>query len=125
MLVAFATQDLARINAHFGWARHIAIYDVLPEGYQFVRVESFDGPLAEDGNERKLEAKLQAVHDCALVFATAIGDPALASLTVNETHSVIRYAGQPIVTALDDLQAALRQGSKGWVRKHLQKERQQ
>lgn len=124
MLVAFATQDLARINAHFGWARYIVIYDVLPEGFHFLRVDSFDGPLAPDGDEAKLAAKMRAVQGCALVFASEVGDVAKAGLTRCEIHSVVRYDGLPIVNALDDLQAALRQGPIGWVRRHLQRERQ-
>ncbi|MDU6669593.1 MAG: NifB/NifX family molybdenum-iron cluster-binding protein [Bradyrhizobium sp.] len=36
MKVAFATQDLKRVDAHFGWAKNIAIYDLDPEGYRFV-----------------------------------------------------------------------------------------
>ena len=36
MKIAFATQDLQRVDAHFGWAKNIAIYDVTPEGYRFV-----------------------------------------------------------------------------------------
>mgnify|MGYP003379559739 CR=1 FL=1 len=31
MKVAFSTQDLQRVDAHFGWARNIAIYDVRPD----------------------------------------------------------------------------------------------
>jgi nitrogen fixation protein NifX len=32
MKVAFATQDLHTLDAHFGGARNLAIYDVTPEG---------------------------------------------------------------------------------------------
>ncbi|MET3255451.1 putative Fe-Mo cluster-binding NifX family protein [Bradyrhizobium japonicum] len=35
MKVAFATQDLRRVDAHFGWAKNIAIYDVAPSGHVF------------------------------------------------------------------------------------------
>ncbi len=27
MKIAFATQDLKRVDAHFGWAKNIAIYE--------------------------------------------------------------------------------------------------
>ena len=30
MKVAFATQDQQRVDALFGWARHLAVYDITP-----------------------------------------------------------------------------------------------
>ena len=54
MKVAFATQDLKRVDAHFGWARNIAIYDLEPEGYSFVEALQFEGDLKEDGKADKL-----------------------------------------------------------------------
>jgi hypothetical protein len=63
MKVAFATQDLKRVDAHFGWARNIAIYEVGQDGHRFVEAVQFDGDLKEDGNEDKLAAKLAAIKD--------------------------------------------------------------
>ena len=40
MKVAFATQDLKRVDAHFGWAKNIAIYEVTPEGHSLRRDRS-------------------------------------------------------------------------------------
>ena len=34
MKVAIATQDLARVDAHLGWARHLMIYEVSEEGWR-------------------------------------------------------------------------------------------
>ena len=36
MKIAFCTQDLQRVDAHFGWAKNIAIYEVSPTSHQFV-----------------------------------------------------------------------------------------
>lgn len=36
MKVAVASQDLTRVDAHFGWARHLMFYDVSPEGYHYI-----------------------------------------------------------------------------------------
>ena len=30
MKIAFATQDLQRVDAHFGWAKNIAVYEISP-----------------------------------------------------------------------------------------------
>ena len=60
MKIAFATQDLKRVDAHFGWAKNIAIYDVSPKGYAFLEAVQFDGDLQE-GAEDKLAPKLEAI----------------------------------------------------------------
>ncbi|MBU2824081.1 nitrogen fixation protein NifX, partial [Acidithiobacillus ferrooxidans] len=65
MKVAFATQDMQRVDAHFGWAKNIAIYELSPKGHHFLEAVQFDGELAEDGNEDKLAPKLEAIRDCA------------------------------------------------------------
>ena len=36
MKIAFATQDLEHVDAHFGWAKSIVVYDITPQGYQLV-----------------------------------------------------------------------------------------
>jgi nitrogen fixation protein NifX len=123
MKAAFATQDCTRIDAHFGWARHLVIYDVQPEGYHYETTVSF-GSLVADGDESKLEAKLAAVEGCALVFSTDIGDVAAARLAVRDIQAMLGYAGQPIVIALEQLQETLRHQPSAWIRRHLQRERQ-
>lgn len=73
MKVAFATQDLKRVDAHFGWAKNIAIYEIGPEGHSFLEAIEFDGDLKEDGNEDKLAPKIDAIKDCAILYVAAIG----------------------------------------------------
>lgn len=69
MKVGFATQDLKRVDAHFGWAKNIAVYEVTPEGHSFVEAFVFAGDLQEDGNEDKLQPKLDAIKDCAIFMS--------------------------------------------------------
>ena len=54
MKIAFATQDLQRVDAHFGWAKNIAVYEISPDGFNLVEAIQFSGDLKEDGNEDKL-----------------------------------------------------------------------
>ena len=60
MKVAFATQDQQRVDAHFGWARHLAVYQIVSptELLLRARTSAFGEDLAEDGNEDKLAPKL-------------------------------------------------------------------
>ena len=73
MKIAFATQDQQRVDAHFGWAKNIAIYEISPEGHRLLEAVQFSGDLQEDGNEDKLAPKLDAIADCAILYVAAIG----------------------------------------------------
>jgi nitrogen fixation protein NifX len=124
MKVAFATQDLKRVDAHFGWAKNIAIYDISPEGHRFVEAIQFDGDLKEDGNEDKLAPKIEAIKDCAILYVAAIGGSGAARVVANNIHPM--KVAQP--EAISDLVAKLEGVLKGtpppWLRKALAKDRE-
>lgn len=88
MKVAFATQDLKRVDAHFGWAKNIAIYELTPTGHQFIEAMQFDGDLKEDGDEDKLAPKLEVIKDCALLYVAAIGGSAAARVIAHKIHPI-------------------------------------
>ncbi len=48
MKIAFATQDKERVDAHFGWAKGIVVYEVTPQGHHFVERFDFGDKLEED-----------------------------------------------------------------------------
>lgn len=124
MKVAFATQDLKRVDAHFGWARNIAIYDVSPEGHRFVEAIQFDGDLKEDGNEDKLAPKIEAIKDCTILYVAAIGGSGAARVVANNIHPM--KVTQP--EAIDDLCVKLKDVLKGapppWLRKVLARDQE-
>jgi nitrogen fixation protein NifX len=121
MKVAFATQDLKRVDAHFGWAKNIAIYEIGPEGHEFLKAIEFDGDLKEDGNEDKLAPKIDAIKDCAILNVAAIGGSGAARVVANNIHPM--KVNQP--EAIDDLLAKLEEVLRGvpppWLRKALAK----
>ncbi|MEY9113193.1 nitrogen fixation protein NifX [Bradyrhizobium ottawaense] len=88
MKVAFATQDLRRVDAHFGWAKNIAIYDVAPSGHVFLKAIEFEGDLEEDGSGDKLAPKIQAIKDCAILYVAAIGGAAAARVVASKIHPI-------------------------------------
>ena len=103
MKVAFATQDRQRIDAHFGWARNLAIYDVRPED--------------------KLAPKLEAIADCAILYVAAIGGSGAARVVAQKIHPIKVPQPEPILDVLDKLQAVLRGTPPPWLRKALAKGR--
>ena len=123
MKVAFATQDQQRVDAHFGWAKHLAIYDVTPTEVRFVQTHHFGEDLAEDGNEDKLAPKLEAIHDCAILYVAAIGGSGAARVVALKIHPIKVAAPEPILDILDKLQDVLKGTPPPWLRKALEKER--
>jgi nitrogen fixation protein NifX len=124
MKVAFATQDLKRVDAHFGWAKNIAIYELTPTGHTFLQAVQFDGDLQEDGNEDKLAPKLEAIKDCALLYVAAIGGSAAARVVANKIHPVKVNGPDDIVETLGKLKDVLNGTPPPWLRKVLQKDQE-
>ena len=121
MKIAFATQDQQRVDAHFGWAKHLAVYDVTAIGYTFVQDFPFGEDLAEDGNEDKLAPKLDAIRDCAIVYVAAIGGSAAARVVAAKLHPIKVAGPEPILDILDKLQEVLKGTPPPWMRKALLK----
>ncbi len=122
MKIAFTTSDRVHINAHFGWAKEIDVYEVSDEGFHFVETLTFEGNLKEDGNEDKLAAKLQALGDCTIVYVSAIGGTAAAKLIKKQVTPVkARSEEQEITDVLNQLVQTLKGNPPPWLRKALQK----
>jgi nitrogen fixation protein NifX len=121
MKIAFATEDLQHVDAHFGWARNIAIYDVTPEGYHFVTSTTFTGNLQEDGSEDKLGPKLEAIQDCAMLYVAAIGGSGAARVVARRVHPIKVTEPELIEEILQRLQVVLRGTPPPWLRKALNK----
>jgi len=122
MKVAFATTDAEHINAHFGWASRIDVYEVDTQGYRFWETLEFQGNLKEDGNEDKLEPKLLALHDCTIVYVSAIGGSAAARL-IHRNITPIKAESETtgIQAVLTRLVQTLKGNPPPWLRKALQR----
>lgn len=121
MKVAFATQDLKRVDAHFGWAKNIAIYDVSPTGHALVEAVQFDGDLHEDGNEDKLAPKIEAIKECAILYVAAIGGSGAARVVAQNIHPMKVNQPEDISDLLVKLTDVLNGTPPPWLRKALLK----
>ncbi|MTV18250.1 MULTISPECIES: nitrogen fixation protein NifX [Bradyrhizobium] len=122
MKVAFATQDLRRVDAHFGWAKNIAIYDVAPSGHVFLKAVEFEGDLKEDGNDDKLAPKIEAIKDCAILYVAAIGGAGAARVVANNIHPIKVNKPENILELLEKLERVLKGTPPPWLRKALAKD---
>lgn len=121
MKVAFCTQDMKRVDAHFGWAKNIAIYDVSPDHSRFIEAVQFDGDLQEDGNEDKLAPKLAVIKDCAILYVAAIGGSGAARVVAQNVHPIKVAEPESIEGILSKLEGVLKGTPPPWLRKALLK----
>ena len=121
MKIAFTTNDNVHINAHFGSAKAIDVYEISDGGYHFLETLSFGGELKEDGNEDKLVPKLKALEDCTIIYVTAIGGSAAARLIKKGVTPVkARSEQDEIKELLERLVQTLKGSPPPWLRKALQ-----
>lgn len=124
MKIAFTTSDRVHINAHFGSAQIIDVYEVLPTGYEFIETLTFGGNLLEDGNEDKLLPKIEALHDCTIVYVSTIGGSAAARLIKQKITPVkARSESEDVITeVLERMVQMLNGNPPPWLRKALQQQ---
>jgi len=121
MKVAFATQDLEKVDAHFGCARHLVVWEI--SAAEARPLDTFSFPEAEeDGDHDKLGPRVEALGGCAVVFVAAIGASA-SSLALSRGVLPVRVAGgESIAEAATRLSRVLCGTPPPWLRKVLEKD---
>ncbi|NBC33679.1 MAG: nitrogen fixation protein NifX [Alphaproteobacteria bacterium] len=127
MKIAFATQDLKTLDAHFAGARNFAIYDVSEAEARFVEAVQFNAASKEDGvhaaeGEDRITHRVEALKGCTLLFVQAIGGPAAAKVVNARIHPIKVPQPEPITALLDRVQTMLRGTPPPWLRKVLHRE---
>lgn len=118
--LAFASDDRATVNQHFGAAVGFAIYALDGERWQLVELAEFP-PETMDGNENKLPAKIAALAGCAAVYCLAAGGSAVKQLLAAGVQPVRLDDETPIDALLKQVSTAIRDGGIPWVDKALRK----
>ncbi|WP_416068563.1 nitrogen fixation protein NifX (plasmid) [Rhizobium sp. YTUHZ045] len=122
--IAIATQDMKALNAHFGSAKHFAVYDVTRNGWDFVEAVSFDDVSDETGKHRiegddRITPKVNALSGCHLLFCVAIGGPSAAKVVSAKIHPINVGHPEPIQDVLSRTQKMLSTAPPPWLRKAL------
>ncbi|WP_425090882.1 nitrogen fixation protein NifX [Tropicimonas sp. S265A] len=121
--VAIATNDMEHLNAHFGSAKKFAVYDVWTAGYQFIAAHEFDNVTQQKGKhddvDDKITPKVEALNDCALLFALAVGGPSAAKLVRAGVHPIKRKDPEVIDDVLAQVQTMLQGTPPPFLRKIL------
>jgi nitrogen fixation protein NifX len=119
MRVAFASSNNHHIDQHFGWAEKFAIWDVRMDEARFVGLVQVQS--TGDDAEDKIEARLGALSDCAIVYVTQIGGPAAARLVANKIHPIKSKGEETISEVVEKLREVLRDNPPPWLRKAMLK----
>ncbi|TAN55661.1 MAG: nitrogen fixation protein NifX [Rhodospirillales bacterium] len=121
MRVAFSTRSMTDVDAHFGGAKSIAIYEVSKDSHRFLEAVQFESVSEEDGNHDdsvdRLGIKIDALQGCALLFTLAIGGPAAARVVARKIHPVKLPRPEPIADVITRLQSTLAGTPPPWMRR--------
>jgi nitrogen fixation protein NifX len=120
--VAFATDDRARVNQHFGAALGFAIYALDGERAKLVQVAEFAED-SMDGNDNKLPTKIGALAGCAAVYCLAVGGSAVRQLLAQGIQPIRLDDEASIDGLLGELRRAIREGGIPWVDKALKRDK--
>ena len=122
--IAIATQDMKRLDAHFGSARKFAAFDVTADAASFIEAVGFDdvsdegGKHKEEGDDR-ITPKVDALKGVHLLFVRAIGGPAAAKVVRAGMHPIKVADVQPIDEVIGRVQTMLKGVPPPWLRKVL------
>jgi nitrogen fixation protein NifX len=125
--IAFCTQDLRRVDSHFGSAPSIVIYEVGPKDHRFVEAMQFDTVSAQDGvhveeGDDRIGAKVEAISGCAMLFSLAIGGVAAARVVNAKVYPLKLPKIEAITDVIGRVQVMMNGTPPPWMRKMLSKD---
>ncbi|MBF0538980.1 MAG: nitrogen fixation protein NifX [Nitrospirae bacterium] len=129
MRVAFATTDGSMINEHFGRSAMFSIYEIGPDGYDFVETRVFGSgsdKRVEDTkgmgqlHDEAVQDKVESLSDCKILYVTEIGGPSAARLVSHNMMPVKVKSEVKIDDILKELLERIKSSPPPWLRKALQ-----
>jgi nitrogen fixation protein NifX len=130
MKVAFATTDGKNVDEHFGRAGTFAIYEIAESGHQFVELRKFadgtnhaitDTKDMGQMHDSAIQAKVDRLADCKLIYLTEIGGPSAARLVKKGIMPMKVKEPIAIVNALNQLGETIKKSPPPWLRKAIKK----
>ncbi|UFS70287.1 nitrogen fixation protein NifX [Geomonas sp. RF6] len=119
MKIAFTSSTGEIIDEHFGMSTSFTIWEVGADEASFLETIRI-GETGED-EEDKIQARADAISDCAMVYTVRIGGPAAAKLVAKKIHPLKTNEPVPVKEAVEKLQQVLQGNPPPWLRKALNK----
>jgi nitrogen fixation protein NifX len=133
MKVAFASTRGTTVDEHFGRAGAFAIYDITPEGAEFLELRRVaEGDLDTDVvvtrgmgdiHDAAIASKIDKLADAKIVYFTEIGGPSAAKLVRRGVMPLKTDASTSIDQLASQLVETMRTNPAPWMRKALAAEK--
>ena len=133
MKVAFASTRGTTVDEHFGRAGAFAIYDITPEGAEFLELRRVaEGDLDSDVvvtrgmgdiHDAAVAAKIDKLADAKIIYFTEIGGPSAAKLVRRGVMPLKTDASTSIESLTSQLVETMRTNPAPWMRKALAAEK--
>jgi nitrogen fixation protein NifX len=120
MKVAFATKDMTNIDDHFGWAKQFAVYEINKEGFSLHGIVKTEEGV--DNEDEKINSKIDAIKDCAIVYCQAIGPTAAAKVIKHHIHPIKIDKETSIEEALGALVTMLKGNPPPWIKRIIMRD---
>ncbi len=117
--VAVATDDGKALNAHFGFARRLMVYEVTARSHRLVQAITFVSSDDDPQDGERIAAKVAALAGCHLVYVLAIGPRAAAKVIEADIFPIKLGAPEPIPSVLARVQAMLTDRPPAWLKRVL------
>jgi nitrogen fixation protein NifX len=118
--VAIASQDGKRLDAHFGFARRLMVFDVSRRTHRLVQAivcPSDDTEPERAESDDRVGPKVAALAGCHLLYVLAIGPPAAARVIRADIHPIKVEAPEPVEAVIARVQTMLRGEPPAWLRR--------
>ncbi len=128
MKVAFATTDGINVDEHFGRAGKFAVYELTPEAFHFLEMRKFaeglDAAVVEtrgmgELHEDRVQAKVDKLADCKIIYLTEIGGPSAARLIKKGIMPVKVKEPVTIEESMNRLMSTVKTAPPPWLKKAL------
>ncbi|HXX66203.1 MAG TPA: nitrogen fixation protein NifX [Polyangiaceae bacterium] len=119
--VAIASQSGRALDAHFGYARRLMVYDVTRRSHRLVQAIAC-APEERDEraeNEDTIAPKVAALAGCDVLFVLAIGPPAAAKVIGANIHPIKIGAPEGIDAVIERVQIMMSGEPPPWLQKIL------
>lgn len=128
MKIAFATTDGTKVDEHFGRAGKFAVYELTMDGYRLIEMRRFadgrDTAIEEtkgmgQAHDEKVEAKVERLADCKIIYLTEIGGPSAARLVKKGIMPIKVKEVVSIEDSLSKLLETVKTAPPPWLRKAM------
>lgn len=129
MKVAFATTDGINVDEHFGRAGRFMIYEFSRNDYWEMEIRVFsdegrdkavEGTRGQgDAHDAAVNAKVERLADCGIIYITSIGGPSAARLARKGVMPVKVESGVPISASASKLMETIKGSPPPWLKRLL------